>query len=1007
MNELMQEEQIIPDVEEEIPFSSGEIDRTSKFPEDVVEEVSQGFFAQKEEGPRFLTDSAPVADRAQRGQITNKDRKEDLQITTGLDEAEVEMLVDSEGNLYGDIEERKVEKATGAGLLEALVDRGATLEELEAGVDKKYEIEKALESIQELTSVDAALAKDPEASGALFRIEHRKGVATNIFLDKAEEFEKGWAGTVVEFIDQMAYDTWAGVRDIKQGWQGEGTEMSTISEMWEVALRSYSDEEFKTFVDERLEHVSSAAIPGVKPSWRVLREVAAMEAAGAVLWDSEMGVLSSVFGAVDVASLGMFGATKIGKVGKTAVGRLKSTAGTRVATEAAEGTSIVKGASEGAAVAPLPTGEGRIYRADGAIIENGTWKRYTTREALSDADYLDDLVPSTQRSRVTLHAEAPPVSSGGIAQAITRNMFVRRFLSRQNTYSMGTMDLNVTGAQWAATQAARMAKASGTNVIDHHIVTEGIQQAKATFTFGKTDATPFQTKGSALQIAKGIPNSEVVAVKGKDGTEYVVKAEMRVPIKDTVEATDLAGVTNRTLIGRMFGRADIGSDSTMSNLADMADYGFKGFEQDFKKTMKGIRKIGSKELNKVDEILTSLRDTPNGGTARSWLSADEFVDTYRQMHGELPSKKVVQAYEDIVEISDFNWYVKANERLTTMANQKVTMVQVGDFAAPAFPSTQSVGSLKALDGPVWVWDAARGQRVGVKALKDDAHILELSTPLADHSTHVVNFYGRTRTPELTDALPYNAGGPRTNKEMSWFVGNNDGSWATLIGAKSEKEAARGAQQFNNIAAEVNRVLGKNVDAVVGLSKSIRDEMDKVVRANNEWNPNIEGITDFIQFAKERGVPAFSRVQHRERGTKISEILHTNDQSLINLDLDSFISYHRHDQALLEFGGKKASNPNPIIAIQRQYSQMASRAAITQYRMNHPTAWVKAVERAVEDGMPAPRQGVGPMTDEMRVKTMRIEGNTEAARKLRQEQSVINRRLENFAGSESAYPSTLR
>src|SRR5690606_31545602 len=43
-------------------------------------------------------------------------------------------------------------------------------------------------------------------------------------------------------------------------------------------------------------------------------------------------------------------------------------------------------------------------------------------------------------------------------------------------------------------------------------------------------------------------------------------------------------------------------------------------------------------------------------------------------------------------------------------------------------------------------------------------------------------------------------------------------------------------------------------------------------------------------------------------------------------------------------------------------------------------------------------------DEMRVKTMRIEGNTEAARKLRQEQSVINRRLENFAGSESAYPT---
>jgi len=941
----------------------------------------------------FLTEEiiAPVPSK---GQITTKERQEDLKHNTGLTDDELAGLVDANAIAFSHISSQELAPVNSTGLLEALVEDGATLEELEAAADKKAEIDKALTDVQEITTVDVALAEDPSVSGAVFRIEHRAGRARKTMLDMAEEFEDGFAGQVLGLIDQIGYDTYTGMRDVVSLLSFEGGEEVALADEWQVALSSYSDEEFEQFYRGRLETITNSPHSSDGTSWLILREVQAMEAAGAVLWGESTGALMGAVSALDVATLGVTGVKTMARAGKSVVGRLRSTAGTTRATEAAAGSSVVvRGGKDGEVLNDvLPNPE----------------KKFNIKDDIIDAEFIDDAMPSAAGTRVYPSATPPPpVSAGKVSQAVAGNMFIRRFLQRQAARSFGTVNLAETAANWAKTEADRLAKVSGTNVIDYDTAVEGVQQARTTFTFGRDDAMPFKTKESAENIAKNIPNSVVTPIKGKEGAEFVIKVETRVPLRDTVGATDLSKVKARTRLGRLLGRADLGTSTFFSNLADASDYGALGFQQDFNKTIKSLNKLPKRDTQAIDTILTTLRDTPNGGSVRTWLTTEDFVDSFKSLTGELPSKATIQGYEDLIEASDFSWYIRANDRLSTMANQKAVMIKAGDVEVTAFPPAhgRTVKGLKQEKGPIWVYDATLGKRLNVTSLGDDAPLMELSTPTSDGSQFITNFYGKTRIPELEDAFPYNAGGPRTNPDITWFVGNDEGNWATLIGARTEKEAAAATKQFNTISQAVAKEVGDDVKALEGMSRNQKKRLTAIVRANNEWNPNIEDIDDFIAFTKTRGVPASKPVHHRERGARLGGFVDTNDESLINIDLESYISFHRHDQALVQFGGEKASNPDPILAIHRQYNQMVTRGAQMQYRMNHPTAWVKAVQKASKDkNIESLDEILHPMTDEMKVRTLEIKGNTEAAKKLRQEQSVILRRLDMFEGSQSSLPT---
>ena len=898
--------------------------------------------------------------------------------------------------------EQELAPAGSPDILGVLLEEEAELGEVEGTFEKQEEANKLLRSVEDITSVDHALFKDDAASATLLRIEHRSAMTQNKLMALAEEFNGGFVDDVLELIDQMGYDTWADIRDIPQELSGEGTEVTALSEEWLVALRALDDVEFDQFVQNRIETITKWGGSGSESSWRVMRELQALEAAGVILWDEEWGVLFGGLAAVDVATLGIAGTVTGWRASRSLIGRLRSSTGINVATEAAESSEIIIRARDGEVIDP-PLGIEDISNPVQTRVEDD----------VEDAEFWDDISPTyTQTNIHTPRREQrpPPVSVGRVGQAASQNIFIRQFLDRQSRFSFGTVDVLGNARTWAAAEASRLARASGTSMVDYDVIEEGIQRAVAKFTFGKADGSTFKRFDTAVEHANALPNAKVIDARtGAPVTvdtgsgQFVVETELNVPLRKGVDPLRMEELRTRTVLGKIFGRADIGSSSFLSNLADSADFGKAAFLEDFKKELGASFKHLKKEAKTVDAILTTLRDTPTGGNARSWLTSAEFGDAYYAMKGKYPTRELVRSYETLVQMSDFSWYVMANERLRTLANQGASVASINGRDVFVFPSRRTVEGLKTKSGPVWVWDVTTGQRKSVKTLPDNTTILELGTPLADGSTYVTSVAGNTRRPTLEDAFPYNAGGPRSNPDITWFVGNQDTSWATLIGAKSEKDATKAVEQFNTIANEFRRVAGDDVSGNIANAERVR--LDDLIKANNSWNPDIEDLEDFLAFTRSRGVPPNKEVAARGRGERLGEFMTVNDKSMVDLNLENYISYHRHDQALVEFGGVKASNPDPILAIHRQFNSMVSRGAQTQYRMNHPTAWVKAVERAIAEKKISLPDGIPlhAMTDEMKVKKIKLQGSSVTARKLRQEQAVILRRLDMLRGSQTENP----
>jgi len=883
-----------------------------------------------------------------------------------------------------------------------MVEEGASLEELQEASAKKDEIDRVLRRVEEVTSVDLALANDPNVHHTLFRIENRRGRISKTLLDMAEEFKGGALDTVLETVDQLGYDTYLEVTGFLGLLGGEGTEVSTLSDEWLLALRTYDEDSFDEFVRTRMETISNGGVVGEDPAWRVMRELQALDSAGAVAWDEDAGRVYGALAAVDIATLGVSGAVTGWRAGRSVLGRLRSSAGTEVATEAAVNTDlVVRGGLDGELIDAVPTIED--------FSSGATPRKSRIGDDVIDAEFIDDMVPSAAGTKVRPNGKTPPpVSAASVGQAFNENIFVRQFLNRQSRHSFGTADVLQSAEDWAKVEARRMSLASGVRAVDYDVSLAGIGRATVKFSFGKSNGKPFKTFGAAVEHAKSLPNSSIIdsrtgvkVTSPSKSNQYMVQTDINVPLRETVGPTDLSEVTSRTFLGTLFGRADLGSSTFMSNLADFADAGAAGFQKDFQKFIKSSLKLSKGDTQVIDTILTTLRDTPTGGNARTWLTTAEFGDAYRALKGKYPSRDTIKAYETTIQMSDFSWYVMANDRLRILANQKASVVRIGDTDILSFPADRTVKDLKTEAGPVWVWDASRGQRVNVKTLGDNTRILALGHKTKDGSEYVANFGNDTRRPDLEDAFPYNAGGPRSNAEITWFVGNNDSNWSTLIGARSQRDADLAVQEFNTVADAIRRIVGDDETMISYMTKQQRKRIDDLVRVNNKWNPDLEDASDFIEFAQTRGVPANKAVNRRGRGERLGHVITVNDKSLVDMNLETYISFHRHDQALLEYGGAKASNPDPLLAIHRQFNSMVTRGAQTQYRMNHPTAWTKAVDRAVGNGDIPEITITHPMSDEMKVRNIKIEGNSVTARKLRQEQSRINRRLDMFEGSQSA------
>jgi hypothetical protein len=970
------------------------------------------FFGQDKNVTFFeLPVETPLVDQS----IVRVQKEEDSKwIESSMAPAEVKAAI--EATRVGPISVRELAPIGAESLLKAQIKEGATPEEIADAAAKASEYERLLGQVEAISALDYANIEDPAVSAILFKSEHRRQAVTNELMNLLEAYTpETTMGSVAEFIDSLGYSSWTGILNIPTGITGGGSRHEQLAKEWQRAFTNLDEEEFQKFVQERLSPIRNPGfLMAQEPSYRVIEELEAIEAAGASLWGTEMGVIDAAVSVLDLWAIGDAAVTA-SKVGRSIVGRLSRRAGTRIATDAALGTDLV--VSGGRALARTEaalTGEVR-----GAPTRIGR-RAFTVADDVEDAVILDDIVPSIYRSRV--RPAGPSVNTGIVASRIRANSVIARFYDRAINRSFGVSDLPARAKAWANTQGQIIADASSTRLINFDIresVEYGHEVRQAVLQFGKQGTgVAYDTFDDALKASNNIPNSKVidlrtsrVATADTGSNQFAVEAVIGVSPRDVAKGIQLDDIAARTWMGKLFGRAHMGADDTLSSIADQGVAGFKGFEQDLKREITNIRKLAGKDLETVDTIMRTLRDLPAPATggSKSWHTSAQFSDTFRSLTGELPSRKTLQAYESLVELSDFSWWISASDRLVSLYNQSASVVKVMSEDIIGFLNKDVTKSSLKKKGITVVWDVQSQRGIPLSTIADDSRIMVLDRSVKvdrRRYQYAVNFSGKTRVPTLVDAFPYNPGGPRTNRQIKRFVGDNSGEgWATLIGTRTPKESAQAVAEFNRVAEALAKVTTEE-KGLTGLSRFWKNDLTRLVRENNNWHKGLTTIDEWVDFAKSRGVSITGKVVDRGRGEKLVKAgIFSGDDYIVNLNLDQYVSYRRHDLALREFGGDIASNIDPVAAITHQFTHAASRGAMMRYRIEHPTAWVKEVMKRAKDdkGIVGDASLHAPLTDEGKVRTWKIIGDTEAHKKLRQEQSVINRRLNAYDGSEASNP----
>lgn len=865
-------------------------------------------------------------------------------------------------------------------VLDSSIAEGASLEAIQEAQQKNMEIRNAVAYASNFSAVDTALAQDPVVASEVFKIQTRFGRAQESLMDYAEEaMDDGTFGKIMEFADMLVYFTLDDILAAPRALSGEGGTATEISEIYLEAASTMSDVEFDDFIMDRLDRLdpdtgeSGVLGPLTDNYYVIMRELEALDKAGFVLHDKTWSALAS--GAI-VAEAGYYavrGATALSKIGRSTVGRLRDTAGMAAATEALTDSGFF------------------IRRAEDVTEEvvSGAPARVAS-QMVEDAQIIDDSVPTILRSGGD-GVTPPPVGQGRIANSVEVNAVIEQFVRSERRHSFGAADYISDATSWAAIQATRLSERFGRPLIDTDLVNEGMQNYRMSAVIGRTDGKGFKSFSSAERVAKTLPAANIVDLKtgkkvaGDTGSgQFGVLFEERYNVRSGIGPEDMAEVVAASILRRNLGKSSGISPDFMNNLANQAEFGDLGFKRHFQDALRDVTNLGKRDYRALDIILEGLRDAPDMAGQRQWYSIEEVGKAYENITGKPITNKVLKAYERIVELSDFAYYIEASKRLQDLAAQNALMVRFNNGVETlVFPRTAD-----RVDDTAWAVDVRTNTRVKASNLDEGVDVFETLEPMADGSRYVVNIANRNRLPELNDALGYNAGGHRTNPNIKYFIGTFEGGrWTTLLGARTHKESMKAVEEWNNIVA--------------GLKSGMdRTELDDLIRSNNTFNPNIENLDDVREFAKTRGIDLDKKIVVKERGTELGDSLSFADETFVTMPIEKVVRFTRQDEVLVEFGGHRTKNPDPILSIVNRFSKAATTGAQTQYRLEHTTAWATALRKAIDDKSIARPKNmpVGPTTDEALLRNVIIDGNTELAMKFKNEQEIILRRLNLLKGS---------
>jgi hypothetical protein len=388
-----------------------------------------------------------------------------------------------------------------------------------------------------------------------------------------------------------------------------------------------------------------------------------------------------------------------------------------------------------------------------------------------------------------------------------------------------------------------------------------------------------------------------------------------------------------------------------------------------------ITKLNATERARMT-VITNLRDGAGTAQLREWWSSEDFVKHYQSRFGSRPSQKEIDAYEATVEISDAAWILKTNSIFRQYLDLDYKAIDTGNGVF--MPAKQIRAGSVASDARVT--DLATGVRLLKSELGEaDDVFYKLDRAMDDGTEYVVN-PTTLRELEPADVMGYNAGGPRVNPQARYFVVTDNGTrMKTLLTARTEKQAKLAQLQIDNIRqAQQNGTL-----------------TDDVIRANNDWNPDIQTVKQFDEFASANNwrfaddIP----VAYKQRDQPVIVADRAMRDGSIEQQMNVFdfaqTDMRRNNRVLPDFGGGTAYNVDTITAVQQQFASVANKYAFNVYTQKAMVGWVETASKTGRATFPA---GIHPSDYRNLFLRAEITGNDATSARLREVRNIERRRM---------------
>ena len=544
--------------------------------------------------------------------------------------------------------------------------------------------------------------------------------------------------------------------------------------------------------------------------------------------------------------------------------------------------------------------------------------------------------------------------------------------------------------------ADRYTKKVSSPIYDYKVVDEGLGTFVTTVRFGKAkDGTPFKAlkdggvpqsvQNMADRIAETVEKAEVAPVDPNDLSKgYVINVDERINLSGMPKSLDekLAMETGlvRDTLGRVMNNSIMGSAAMRDNqrlttLAQMAESSRAAVKEVFAPYERALKRLNAQERFTIQAVYTQLRDGKDS-VLRSRYTDGEFAVHYKKLHpkGEDATPKALEAYEALAAAEEADYLLKTVMILDRYI-EKGYQNSVEVFDNVFIPAKK----VKRGDVPAdaKVYDAELGGKIRVKDLEaDNVVVWKLDKPTPEGQEFVVG-PKKVRVIEPTDVMGYNVGGTRSNPNMNYFVVLGDKRLKAMLGTFSEKQAKAATEQLGRI------------------QRAIRDgdeAIDDIILKNNDWNPDIEDYESLKKLADDEGWDLTrGTIAYKGRNDDILSGEVDGSDVFTGMKADDYVSndMRRSDQVLMEFGGGRAYNEDPVNSILSQMGNSVFTYSNKAYARNAMVGWVK---KAQENGRSWFPEGVSPNDYETLFRSADIKGTDEFSRRMSELRDITLRRL---------------